>query len=267
VDILAGALTFDLSFDNGATVAFSAQTIPVGGGNYTIPSGTYAGMIITFPLGTYNADNLYEGAVADLTSPEGFSLASVTTAAQPVYRVATGGEAPYLLGAGAQYLRCTDAAVVAVLTNDPAFTVFHRVAYTVADASNSVYSCGRNNAFGKRRFGIATTVGGRQSHTHSNDDNSVNGTETSSADDSSTSAHSVAWYGPGSGGALNCSINDAAADPSVATTIGTLTATRFSVMAEDDNAAGVFLSGKLYRVVGFNSQLSASQRTAWFAEI
>lgn len=273
VDILPGALTFDLSFNSGTTIAFAAQTIPVGGGNYTIPSGTYAGMIVTFPLGTYDAASTYEGAAASITSTEGTSyvFSQATAAAQPVLRDATvtpdGKDA--LFFAGAQYIRNSDAAVYNIFQNDPAFLLMYRVGYSGSTAPDIAATvCGPANSAGtnsKRRFGTANTGAGRESHTWFNSVG-TNATNTAGAD-TTGNAHTVAWYSSGSNSALNCSVNDAAPSPTTANDILTLTPNRFTIGAEDDNAASVFFFGYWYDGALFNSNITNAQRTVWFAEL
>lgn len=278
VDILAGATTFNLSFDSGATVAFAAQTIPVGGGNYTIPSGTYAGMIITFPSGTYNADQSYEGTVQTLLSSEGDSrsFTQATTARQPVFRhraVAPDGKnALWHAGGGAgQFLVCTTAAVVASFVNDPPLTIFGRIAYTAADASGTWFAAARSdtNNTNQRYFGQDGTGNGREIHVV------INATPTTIVNlcttnplTGGTAAHTVCYFFPGSNGGANIEVNGAGQSfVSSALNIGTNTPNCVAIGSIPDTAPSVPMAGYIYRIVVFNTQLSEAARDAWFADI
>lgn len=268
VTILGGALTFDLSFDSGNSTAFAGQTIPVGGGNYTIPSGTYSGMIITFPLGTYTAAGTYEGTVATALSTEGnsYNFSQATASIQPVFRhraSTPAGQYGWLF-AGAQYLSSTAAGVLTLLTDDPAHTVRFRVAYTVAAANGAVYSVAQTGGSnGKRRYGQISSGSGRQNYSAANNAGSAISGITAAAATALTSAHNVAWSGPGSNGAENCSVNGGAADPTATANYGTLTPGRAAIGAVADNAADTFVSALFYDLAIHNTQLGGSDSTAW----
>ncbi len=271
VDILTGALTFDLSFNSGATIAFAAQTIPVGGGDYTIPSGTYAGMVITFPLGTYNADNRWEGVAATVISTEGqaYSFTQATASAQPVFRDAaiTPDGKDALFFAGAQWMSTTNATVKALLTNDPALTVIGRIAYTTVDAvsvwfgaADSTESTNR-----KRRYGQSTTGAGREALLWANNAGSTT-THFCATDPltGGTAAHNVCWHTPGSNGTMAIAINGTDETLEItAANISTLTPTRVAIGCDADVTPGQFFNGYIYDLAVFSSDLSAGDRTAW----
>lgn len=276
VDILPGALTFDLSFNSGSTVSFAAQTIPVGGGNYTIPSGTYAGMIVTFPLGTYNADNLYEGTVGTLKSSEGssYTFAQGTAASQPVLRkavVTPDGKDALFHATVARSLISTDAAVAALFANDPALTVFGRIAYTVVDALGcwlSAANSGANDSK-QRYFRQANTGQGRENHVVIND--AVTTTSNVCTTDpltAGTAAHTVCWFFPGSNGGANIEVNGAAEALTIATlNPGTVTPNQVGIGTVVDSAPTTPMAGYIYRIVCFSSALSPADRAAWVTEI
>lgn len=279
VDILPGALTFDLSFDSGATIAFAAQTIPVGGGNYTIPSGTYAGMIITFPLGTYDATNLYEGTVASLVeSVAGYTFTQATAATQPVFRhrasTPDAKDALFHLQTGAaagQYLVSSDAAAAALFANDPPLTVFSRVAYTTADLTTTWLSAvnSATNDSRQRYFRQSSTGTGRENHVAINDTSTtISNVCTTDPLTGTTNAHTVCWYFPGSNGGANIEVNGAAESLTIATlNIGTLTPNRVCIGGIADTAPTVGMNGLIYRITVFSSALGATDRAAWTTEM
>ena len=278
IDILPGALTFDLSFNSGITVAFSGQTIPVGGGNYVIPSGTYAGMIINFPLGVYNSNNLYEGVIESLVSSEGnlrvFSQA--TTARQPVFRHRDanpdGKNAMFCISGGVgQYLVCTTPAVAFTFKNDPPLTVFGRTAYTSSDFNGMWLSAAdlSSNDINQRAFGQSSNSTGREYHFVINSAATlINNLGSTTPPTGGTGAHTVCWYFPGSNGGANIEVN---ASPqslvSSALNIGANDPTNVCIGSIADNAPSIAMGGYIYRIVWFNTQLSEAARDAWNADI
>jgi hypothetical protein len=255
-----GQAKFDISYDSGNSWAHTGVTTTA---SYSIPDGVAAGNVVGFPAGTYGVDQSWEGTAATVRSTEGnsYTFTQATASIQPVFRHAssTADGKSALFFAGAQYLRSTDAAVYNIFSNDPAFTLAYRVAYTAADALGTV--CGPANSGSsnkKRRFGQSVLGNGRQSHSWFNDAG-TNATNDSTADNTSTSAVNVEWDSAGSNSTIQVRVNNGSNQgPAGTQNIGTLTTNRLSIGAEDDNVAGVFLSGLFYDLILYSSQKGAS---------
>ncbi len=278
VTILTGGLTFDLSFNSGSTQAFSGETIPVGGGNYTIPSGTYAGMILTFPVGTYTAAGTYEGTVQTIISTEGsnFTFTQATASVQPVFRhrAVTGDGRDQLFhvtGGAGKWLGCTDAAAVALFVNDPALTVIGRVTYTSAGASSVWLSAAVSsiNNSRQRYFGQDSSGSGHEIHVVINDAiTTIINLDNTQPPTAATVAHTVRWHFPGSNGGAAVSVNGSNQTlANAACNIGTNTPTRVVIGTIGDSAPTAGFGGGISDFAVFSSDLGGSDAAAWETEI
>lgn len=263
-----GVGVFRVSYDNGATWAYSGVTIAA---TYAL-DGAANGVTLNFAAGTYVLSDTYEGAVASVTTADstGYVFSQATTASQPVYRVSAGSGA-YFYFAANQTLECSTAGVLALFTNDPAMTFMMKFAPTTADLAEDVFTITQTTGTsGSHRFGKAVTGTGRLTHVCVNDAaSSANSNQTRGVDDlTNGTVTKFCWYGPGSNGGTNCTVNDATVNPTAGTwNPGTVTPTRATLGATRDNALRRAFTGNIYRAVAFSSQLGASDQTAWNAAL
>lgn len=262
-----GVGVFRVSYNSGSTWAYSGVTIA---STYAL-DGAASGVTLNFAAGTYVLNDTYEGTVGTIRSTEGssYTFSQATASAQPVLRdsAVTPDGKDAMFFAGAQYVSSTDAAILALFTNDPANTIMCRVAYTAADAAGRWFSVAQiAGTNGKRHYGQVITGNGREAMAWINDGNVANGTHTCSTDPltGGTAAHNVCYYGPGSGGSLSIDVNGSNETISPNTvSFGTLTPTRAAIGAVADNSADTFLSGHVYDLAAFNSSLGSSDRGLW----
>lgn len=267
-----GQATFSISYDSTTTPAHSGVTTAA---TYSIPDGPAAGNVVNFPAGTYGTDQVWEGTVATLRSSEGnsYTFTQATASAQPVLRkaAATPDAKDALFFNGAQVLACTDAAVVALGTNDPALTVAFRAAYSSADADGMVCSFANTGIATnrRRRWGQSSNSTGREVHIVANDAGTVvTNTCNTTPITATTNAHNCVWYGAGSNGALALDVNGA--NETIINSpvnVGTFTPNNFALGACNDSSADTFFVGLVYRVALWASQLSAGDRTTVNTEL
>lgn len=274
VEILTGGAlnvgTYRVSYDGGATWALAGsggQVLPAGGTQAL--AGAASGVTLNFAAGTYVVSAVYQGTVVTIRSTEGstFTFTNATAGLQPVFRHASdpsNAEARAgLYFGGAQYLTSTDSSVVALFVNDPALTVIGRVAYQTLAANgtwlSAADSAGTSN---KRRFQQISTSPGRESHVWVNG-SATSGTSTSSAN-ALSGAHNVCWFFPGAGGSVNLQVNGGSdVQVTANAAIGTSTPNRVSLGAVHDNSADTFLTGHIYDIAVFGTQLGSSDRGAY----
>lgn len=270
VDILTGATTFDLSFDNGANVAFAAQTIPVGGGDYTIPSGPYAGMVLNFANGTYNANNFYEVAVASITGSGGaWTFAQATAALQPMwFRHATEGGGLWSGRAGGRNTEIvsSDAGLFGIFTSLSPFTVLLRIENDSADPSTNpqYYFSACNSGFATNRsynIGQNNTETGRYVFTRV--DNSAVANSALQGVNGLISADPETVCAICDGTNLRLYRNGTLEPAAVPITGGNLTPNRVSLFCRADTTSDSFARGIIYRIPVFNTALSDAARNAW----
>lgn len=263
-----GVGVFRVSYDNGSNWAHSSVTIA---STYAL-DGAANGVTLNFAAGTYVLNDTYEGTVSSVTSADtnAYVFSQATAASQPVYRVSTGSGARFFFNGG-QTLECSTAGLIAYFTNDPAMTVMMKFAPTTASRAEDMFTVTQTGGTnGSHRYGKAVTGTGRLTHTCVNDAaSSANSNQTRGVDDLTNGGITkFCWYGPGSNGGTNCKVNDANLNPNAGTwNPGTVTPTRATLGATHDNAVRRQLIGDIYRLVVFNTQLSASDQTAWNAAL
>lgn len=265
-----GVGVFKVSYDSGATDAHTLVTLPAGG-TYDL-DGAAAGLRLTFAAGTYVLNDTHECTCQTLVSHEGSSVSytQATASIQPVYRVATGGNGPYLLFAGAQELVSSSATAYGVFTNSAALTVIMRVANTVADATGTVFSSGNTGQATNRtqRFAQIITGTGRYTSICINDAGTTTTCEWSANGSISTNPETVSYSNP-AGGPRSTRVNGTL-DPGGTQTFnpGTVTPNQTAIgVRADSGLATTQYSGKVYRIVLFNSELGTTDRQAWEAEV
>jgi uncharacterized repeat protein (TIGR02059 family) len=161
-------------------------------------------------------------------------------------------------------IQSTEAAVLTLLSNSNALTLYYYLSYDVADATSTVLCvCITSAGTPRRRWGHNTTGGGRQSTLFTNDAATTVTTD-SGSDNTSTSGRAIMWLS--SGTAASCSVNGAAADPNAAAhNPGTLTPTRLGLLAVPDNSADTPLVGRLGELTLFSGAHSAAQQSRMVA--
>ena len=268
--VITSSTTFDIYYDPSGAAAHTGVTIPAGS-TYTVPDGAGAGNVITFPAGTYTTNDTEESTCSSVTTADAnaYVFSQGTAASQPVFsKDATGYH--FFFNAG-QTLECATAGLLALATNDPALTVMMKFAPTTAALAEDMLTWTQTGGTnGSHRFGKAVTGTGRLTHICVNDAaSSTNSNQTRGVDDLTNGGLTkFCWYGPGSNGGTNCKVNDANLNPNAGTwNPGTVTPTRCTLGATHDNAVRRAFKGKIYRAAAFNSQLSASDQTAWNAAL
>jgi hypothetical protein len=275
-----GQALFDWSDDSGVTWDTNGGAHYTTAATFSIPTGAAAGNVINFATGTFNTDQTWDGTVATIRSTEGnsYTFSQATAGLQRVLRKA--GSAHAISGlpiphdalydnANNHGYRSTDAAIVAMGTDDPALTVIARVDYNVADATG--YWCawgdsaqGTNNA---RRFGQRNTgTNGLCSQVYNNS-SAGTANSTSTLDPSFPAvAHNECWINAGlaGGGGLTLKVDDVARTLGISSfTIGTLTPNGFAIGLEADSAPANGLVGYFYDLAVMNTAISAGEATAW----
>ncbi len=275
--VLPGGITCDVSYNSGSTTALAGATLTPGG---TLAlNGAASGVTLNFAAGVYVAGDTYEGTVATLLSSEGssYTFTQGVAATQPVFRhravTPDAKDATFHVnppGAG-QWLASTDAAVVALFTDDPALTVFGRVGYTSQDFTGA-WLCAASSALNdirQRVFEQSSSSTGKEFHFAINNA----GTTTSNLDTTTpitglTNAHTLCYYFPGSNGGANIEVNGSAeAFTSATFNPGTLTPTRVAIGGRADSAPTEGMNGYIYRITVFSSALGTSDRAAWTTEM
>ncbi len=271
-----GVGVFRVSYDSGSTWAYSGVTLAA---TYAL-DGAAAGVTLNFAAGTYVLADTYEGTVATLRSSEGsaYTFTQATASAQPVLRKAAvtpdGKDALFHAG-GTRWLASTDAAALALLTDDPALTVMGRLSYTATDATTTWFGAAssaeptnRKRQF--RQSNASAGAGIRAGHTTTDNAGTIGSNNTAAADHGSvtTNVHNECWHFPGSNGGASLRINDASVSLTATTAnVGTLTPTRVAIGADADSTPASGFAGYLYRIVVFSSNLSAGDITAWDTEL
>lgn len=260
---------FRVSYDSGATWAHSGVTpIPA---TYAL-DGAAEGATLNFS-GAYTTSHSYEGTVATIRSTEGnsYTFTQATAASQPVLVKAagwSGGQDALRGSGGAVGLHSTDAALVALITNDPALTTMGRVHYNALDATAYWFCAGDSaqSANRTRRFGQNVAGAGRCRQTSTNDAAGATlATGLSTPDPNYPNAlHTECWKNVGANGAVTLMVDDASVGLDVATqNVGTLTPTRVSLLTEGDSAPANGHNGYLTDFALFNSALPAADITMW----
>jgi hypothetical protein len=261
-----GAGVFRVSYNSGTSWAYSGVTIP-GGGTYDL-DGAAAGLRLTFSAGTYNSGDFYQGRITQWQSDEGYTVTQGTLANMPIY-INLGDGAPYLQSVIANNMSMlgTDAAVIAVLTNNPAFSLLQKIAIDVPDAISFQFCVadGAQATNRNRRFGTDTGGAGRWAQQFTNDAGTT-GPQVSGVN-ITNATHVLQWYSPGTTLTLYedgtvTSINGASCNP------GTLTPTRYSFFCRCNSTLASFFGGRTYRVIGWDQELdAATEGAAWLAEV
>lgn len=267
-----GQALFDVSYDNGATWAHTGVTTAA---TYAL-DGAASGITLNFPVGTYNTDQLWQGTVQTWTSSEGDShtFTNATAAQQPIYEVAgMDGEPCLLFGTGTnERLVSTNAAVYNCLQNQSLFTLFYKVAFTVADATGTVFGVGNsaNGGTNKRRFGQTNTGTGRHLHQFFDTAGTSGNLDDAANPGASTSSRVVEWFTPaaGSGGTITLLVDGAATGiTGAAAATGTLTPNQAAIGINIDSSPDLPLVGRVGSLALFDSELSSGDRIEWRAEI
>lgn len=269
ITIEAGAATFAIAYDGavGSNVV-TGIAIPVSS-TYTVPGGKPgAGNVFTFGA-SFTAGDTYECAVSSLTTQDAnaYVFSQATAASQPVLgKDATGY---YLYFNAGQTLECTTASLLTLCTNDPAFTLMPKIAPDTADLAEDIITWTQTaSTNGSRRYGKSVTGTGRLTAVIVNDSGSSTNTNQTRGVDDLTNGGVVkaCWYGPGSNGGITCKVNDANANPNGGTwNPGTVTVGRCTIGGTHDNALRRLYKGKTYRLMAWNSNLSAAEQTAQIA--
>ncbi len=270
ITIEPGAATFSIAYDGsvGSNVV-TGIAIPVSS-TYTVPGGKPgAGNVFTFGA-SFTAGDTYECTAASVTTQDAsaFTISQGTAASQPVLgKDATGYH--FRTTTAGLTLESTTAALVNLAKDDPALTLMAKVAPDTASRVEDFCCWSQTTGTsGQRRFGKTTTGTGRLTQICVNDAaSSTNSSLTRGLDDlTNGGVVKLCWAGPGSNGGQTCKVNDANANPSGGTwNPGTVTPGRFVLGATRDNALRRQFGGKIYRLMAWNSNLSAAEQTAQIA--
>jgi hypothetical protein len=230
------------------------------GGGYHDPVHL-SGIVLDLNFDAPGSLSIVSGDVASVVNAaSGVSWAEVT--ARPDYDATGLNGHGCATGTGTQKFISSEAAVVAVLTNAPAFTVFYVVQYAVADAQGVVFGVGNSGVANnqQRTLGQTTNGAGRQRDISINDA-ATNVTVNATIDNASTNPAVIEWFSPGT--TTSCRVDGAAANPNaVAHNPGTLTPNQAAIFCRPDSVPDTFLSGKIGRVLAYNRELDATERSA-----
>jgi hypothetical protein len=159
----------------------------------------------------------------------------------------------------AHRIQSTEAAVLALMTNAQAFTIYYVVQFDASDATGTVFSaCVTTGGFPRRTFGQSTSGLGRQLTSFTNDASATLNT-TAAVDNTTTSMAVVSWATPGT--TMSGYVGSSAADPSAAAcNPGSLTPTRLGLLAVPDNAADTPLIGRFGELLLYAGEHNSTQR-------
>jgi hypothetical protein len=256
---------FDVSYNNGSTWAHTGVTLAA---TYAL-DGTATNLTLNFAAGTYVLNDTYEMRVGTWRSNEGnlYSFSQVTGGQCAVYRGVDVGT-PYLqFDAVDDIYLCTTTGAWSWLQNSPAFTHIAKIYPDAFNTIRSYFSVGNSGqaSNGDRRFGTTTTSAGRWFQGFTNDSGGTG--PQNSATVPTIATHKLRWKSPGTtltlaaDGTTDATINAAACNP------GTLTPNRACIGARSNLTPGGYFGGKIYRLLGWTSQLSDAQCAAWEAVI